>query len=49
VSIKLGSKSIQTDLILLALEGMDVILGMNWMTLPSKNVYGFHCALTSRR
>ena len=32
VSIKLGSKLIKTDLILLNLEGMDVILGMNWMT-----------------
>ena len=29
--IKLGSKLIKTDLILLNLEGMDVILGMNWM------------------
>jgi len=29
VPIKLGSKLIKTDLILLNLEGMDVILGMN--------------------
>ena len=32
VPIKLGSIIIKTDLILLALEGMDIILGMNWMT-----------------
>ena len=32
VSIKLGSKLIRTYLILLNLEGMDVILGMDWMT-----------------
>ena len=32
VPIKLGSKLIKTYLILLNLEGMDVILGMNWMT-----------------
>ena len=32
VPIKLGSKLINTDLILLNLEGMDVILGMDWMT-----------------
>jgi len=31
VPLKLGSKIIPTDLILLALEGMDVILGMEWM------------------
>jgi hypothetical protein len=29
----LGSKIIKTNLILLALEGMDIILGMNWMAL----------------
>jgi hypothetical protein len=29
----LGSKTIQTNLILLALEGMDIILRMNWMAL----------------
>jgi hypothetical protein len=29
VPIKLDSKTIQTDLILLTLEGMDIILGMN--------------------
>jgi len=28
----LAPTNIKTDLILLALEGMDVILGMNWMT-----------------
>jgi hypothetical protein len=33
VPIKLGSKTIQADLILLALEGMDIILGMSWMAL----------------
>jgi hypothetical protein len=33
ILIKLGSKTIKTDLILLALEGMDIILGMNWMAL----------------
>src|SRR6185312_16115257 len=31
VPIKLGSNLIKTDLILLNLEGMDVILGMDWM------------------
>ena len=31
VSIKLGSKIFLTDLILLALEGIDIILGMDWM------------------
>ena len=31
VPLKLGSKIIPTDLILLPLEGMDVILGMEWM------------------
>ena len=30
--LKLGSKLIKTDLILMNLEGMDVILGMDWMT-----------------
>ena len=29
--LKLGSKTISTDLILLPLEGMDIILGMDWM------------------
>jgi hypothetical protein len=33
VSIKMGSKIIKTNLILWALEGMDIILGMNWMVL----------------
>ena len=32
VPIQLGSKLIKTDLISLNLEGMDVILGMDWMT-----------------
>jgi hypothetical protein len=32
VPIKLGSKIIKTDLILLALEGIDIILGVDWMT-----------------
>jgi hypothetical protein len=32
VPIQLGSNLIKTDLLLLDLEGMDVLLGMNWMT-----------------
>jgi hypothetical protein len=32
VQIQLGSKLIRTDLVLLNLEGIDVILGTNWMT-----------------
>jgi hypothetical protein len=32
VSIQLGSNLIKTDLLLLDLEGMDVLLGMDWMT-----------------
>ena len=32
VPIQFGSKLIKTDLISLSLEGMDVILGMDWMT-----------------
>jgi len=32
VPLKLGSKIIRTELILLALEGIDIILGMDWMT-----------------
>jgi hypothetical protein len=32
VPIKLGSKVINTDLILLALEDIDIILGVDWMT-----------------
>ena len=32
VPIQLGSKLIKTDLLSLNLEGMDVILGMDWMT-----------------
>jgi hypothetical protein len=45
VPIKLGSKIFKTDLILLALEGIDIILGVDWMTrhgvtldLPSRGV-----------
>jgi hypothetical protein len=32
VPIQLGSKVIKTDLVLLQLEGMDIILGIDWMT-----------------
>ena len=32
VPIKLGSKIINSDLVILGLEGLDVILGMDWMT-----------------
>jgi hypothetical protein len=32
VPIQLGSTLIGTDLILLNLEGMDILLGMDWMT-----------------
>jgi len=32
VPLRLGSKIIKTELILLALEGLDIILGMDWMT-----------------
>jgi hypothetical protein len=32
VPIQLGSKVIKTDLVLLSLEGIDVILGTNWVT-----------------
>jgi hypothetical protein len=32
VLIQLGSKVIKTNLVLLLLEGMDIILGMDWMT-----------------
>jgi hypothetical protein len=32
VPLKLGSKTIQSNLIAISLEGIDVILGMNWMT-----------------
>jgi hypothetical protein len=32
VPIKLGRKIINTDLIILGLEGIDIILGLNWMT-----------------
>jgi hypothetical protein len=32
VPIRLGSQIIKTDLVLLNLEGIDVILGTNWMT-----------------
>jgi hypothetical protein len=34
VPLKLGSKIIQSNLITIDLEGMDVILGMDWMTQP---------------
>jgi predicted aspartyl protease len=33
VSIQLGSHLIKTDLLLLDLEGIAVLLGMNWMSL----------------
>jgi hypothetical protein len=32
VPLKLGSKNIQSNIITINLEGMDVILGMDWMT-----------------
>jgi hypothetical protein len=32
VPIQMGSNLIKTDLILLNLEGMDILLGMGWMT-----------------
>jgi hypothetical protein len=32
ISIQLGSKEIKTDLVLLSLEGIDIILGTDWMT-----------------
>jgi hypothetical protein len=32
VPLQLGSQLMKTDLLLLDLEGMDVLLGMNWMT-----------------
>jgi hypothetical protein len=32
VPIQLGNKVIRTELVLLSLEGMDIILGMDWMT-----------------
>jgi hypothetical protein len=32
VPVQLGSKVIKTDLVLLPLEGIDIILGMDWMT-----------------
>jgi hypothetical protein len=31
VSLQLGSKTVQSNLIVIGLEGMDVILGMDWM------------------
>jgi hypothetical protein len=43
VPIKLGSKIFKTDLILLALEGMDIILGMDWM-----NRHGVILVISSR-
>ena len=41
--IKLGSETIPTDLILLPLEGMDIILGMEWM-----NKHGVLLDISSR-
>jgi hypothetical protein len=32
VPIQMGSNLIKTDLLLLDLEGMDILLGMDWMT-----------------
>jgi hypothetical protein len=32
VPIQLSSIEIKTDLVLLSLEGIDIILGTNWMT-----------------
>jgi hypothetical protein len=32
VPLKLGSKTIQSNLIVIGFEGMNVILGMDWMT-----------------
>jgi hypothetical protein len=32
VPLQLGSQLIKTDLLLLNLVGMDIFLGMNWMT-----------------
>jgi hypothetical protein len=32
VPIQMGSNLIKTDLVLLNLEGMDILLGMDWMT-----------------
>jgi hypothetical protein len=32
VPLQLGIKEIKNDLVLLSLEGIDVILGINWMT-----------------
>jgi predicted aspartyl protease len=32
VPIQMGNNLMRTDLLLLDLEGMDVLLGMNWMT-----------------
>jgi hypothetical protein len=32
VPIQMGKNLMRTDLLLLALEGMDILLGMNWMT-----------------
>jgi hypothetical protein len=31
--LELGSRTVDTDLIILGLEGIDVILGMDWMNL----------------
>ena len=43
VPLKLSSKIISTDLIMLPLEGMDVILGMEWM-----NKHGVLLDISSR-
>jgi hypothetical protein len=32
VPVQLGSKTVQSNLVVIGLEGMDVILGMDWMT-----------------
>jgi hypothetical protein len=32
VPLQLGSKIVQSNLVVIGLEGMDVILGMDWMT-----------------
>jgi hypothetical protein len=32
VPLQLGSNRVKTDLLLLELEGMDILLGMDWMT-----------------
>jgi hypothetical protein len=39
VPLQLGSQLMKTDLLLLDLEGMDVLLGMNWMTQHHVSLY----------